>query len=188
MLNHRALSNILPRSQLSFLGTCLKILGFWELQLSLSEQFMALSLCMWHVSKSARLMALQLYLCPLKDLTNWSLMGQKGRPVTQPGLAPLRGHALGAGEGHSWPEAPVSGAPSSLMQVARGPLPSPGDAAHDPGAPSRENDPYWNHVGNVALQSQSLWVLLLFGKDHVKCLTKVFQQSLSLSWFVQKKG
>lgn len=57
--------------------------------------------------------------------------------------------------------------------------PAQGNVAHDPGAQPRENVPYWKHIGNTAPQSQSLWVLLLFGKDHVKCLTKVFKQSFS---------
>lgn len=57
--------------------------------------------------------------------------------------------------------------------------PAQGNTAHDPGAQSRENVPYWNHVGNMASQSQSLCVPLLCGKDHGECLTKVFKQPLS---------
>ena len=49
--------------------------------------------------------------------------------------------------------------------------------------------PIENTFGNTAPQSQSLWVLLLFGKDHVKCLTKVFKQSFSfLVICVEKEG
>ena len=146
---------------------------------------MALSLCTRHVSTAPGSTALNLYLHALKDLANMSMVGQRGQPLrwclcvgrAWPGSCTNKPRRLGK-------DTAGQRLPSLIYHLLRcrwlsDCCPAQGNAAHDPGAQPRENVPYWNHVGNTALQSQSLWVLLLFGKDHVKCLTKVFKQSLS---------
>lgn len=95
----------------------------------------------------------------------------------QPGS--LHELALEAGEGYSWPEAPGSHLPSSLLQVAQWLLPSPRE--HSPRSRcwvQRERSllkSCWEHGPSkpVAVCSSILW------KDHGKCLTKVFKQPLS---------
>ena len=82
----------------------------------LSVQFTALSPCTRHVSMAPGSIAFNLYLHPLKDLANWSTVGQRGKATQMmpacvlvwPGLAP----ALTCPEG--W----------GRIQLARGSRPS----------------------------------------------------------------
>lgn len=168
-------------------GACLKVLGLWYFKLALSGQLMPSSLCTSMFQRLLGSVAFTLYLHPLKALAKLSMVGQRGQPLRW---------MPGCGSGLAWLSS-CSNMPRRLGKATAGqrllslihhPLqcrwlhdccPAQGNVAHDPGARPRENVPYWKHMGNTAPQSQSLCVLLLFGKDHVKCLTKVFKQSFS---------
>lgn len=176
--------------QVVLLGACLKVLGLWYFKLPLSERFTPSSLCTGMFQRLLGSIALSLYLYPLKVLAKLSTWGNED---SHPDGCP--------GAGAAWPGS-CSNMPCRLGKATAGQrllsliyhpfwcrwlsdcCPAQGNVAHDPGARPRENVPYWKHIGNTAPQSQSLCVLLLFGKDHVKCLTKVLNSPSPFWWFV----
>lgn len=108
-------------------------------------------------------------LCPSPSPCRILPAGCQPTPVCWPGL--------GARDGCSWPEVPAfsdAGGPVTAIQPKgtwlKTQVLGPKRILHS------------NCVGNAAPQSQSLWVLLLFRKDHVKCLTKVSLAMVPLSF------